>query len=185
MTLAQHHGLPTRLLDWTYSPFVAMHYATNQTDRYRVDGVIWEIDFVEANRLLPDPLKSELSAANAHALTIGMLERALPDVRCFDTLSADPLVAFFEPPSIDARIVNQFALFSFMSGPCASLDNWLALHPGLFRRIIIPGISNGRFETSSTRPISPNGCSSRAWTAWPPGSKDTISRDRDRFASGG
>jgi FRG domain len=138
MTLAQHHGLPTRLLDWTYSPFVAMHYATNQTEKYNADGVIWKIDFVEANRLLPDPLKGLLSAANAHALTVGMLEGALPDVRSFDSLSADPLVAFFEPPSIDARIVNQFALFSFMSGPGSRMEDWLALHPDLFRRIIIP-----------------------------------------------
>ncbi len=138
LTLAQHHGLPTRLLDWTYSPFVALHYATSDTGKFDRDGVIWKVDYVKANRLLPEPLIDQLRDANAHALTVGMLERTLPDIRSFDKLSKKLLAAFFEPPSIDARIVNQFALFSFMSSPDAPMDEWLKDHPELFRRIIIP-----------------------------------------------
>jgi hypothetical protein len=43
-----------------------------------------------------------------------------------------------EPPTIDPRIVNQFALFSLMASPIARLDDWLAQSPELARRIVIP-----------------------------------------------
>ena len=45
---------------------------------------------------------------------------------------------FLEPPSLDERIINQYALFSLMSNPNALLDEWLISHPDLFFRIIIP-----------------------------------------------
>jgi hypothetical protein len=59
-------------------------------------------------------------------------------LRELDRLSRDPFVLFLEPPSLDPRILNQFALFSLMSSANATLDDWLAAHPKLARRVLVP-----------------------------------------------
>jgi hypothetical protein len=61
-----------------------------------------------------------------------------PTLRAFDSLGREPFVIFLEPPSLDARILNQFALFSLMPTPSARLDHWLKAHPKLYRQVIIP-----------------------------------------------
>ena len=67
-----------------------------------------------------------------------MLAGSPTTLREFDELADEPFVAFLEPPSLDDRIVNQFALFSLMSSPTATLDAWLEDHPDLCRRLVIP-----------------------------------------------
>ena len=45
---------------------------------------------------------------------------------------------FFEPPSLDARIVNQGAIMSVMPGARLCLNDFLESYPQIYRRIVIP-----------------------------------------------
>ena len=138
LSVAQHSGLPTRLLDWTYSPFFAMHFATSSLSNFHKDGVIWAVNYVKAHELLPDKLRRRLEREGANVFTVEMLSESVGSLNELAAMAEEEVVIFFEPPSIDDRIVNQFAFFSVMTNPHSVLDDWLQAHPWIGRKIVIP-----------------------------------------------
>lgn len=134
---AQHHGVPTRLLDWSYSPLVATFFATRPHAVER-DRAIWRLDWQMLHETFGFPRVSLLTSD---------LDRLLGDEKHFTPWqlfqSRDggrPFACLLEPPSLDNRIVAQAACFTLSNDTTRSLDRFLMDHglEGALAKYVIP-----------------------------------------------
>ena len=127
----QHNGLPTRLLDWTHSALVALHFAMTEDDLQEMDAhdcVVWRIDMNEQISHLPEKYRLAIGREQTTMFSVKMLNKITGSLYQYDEDMGDRSMVIIEPPSTNDRIIMQYSFFSVIPMEMTDIEAYLDAH---------------------------------------------------------
>jgi hypothetical protein len=122
--LMQHHGLPTRLLDWSASFAIALHFALRRVGE--ADAVVWMLDAAKLNRAV---------GCGAELLLHSELEGNYHDYFIARAKEFPFPVVGLAPSRSSPRLQQQRGFFTLHRDLGRPLDE---THPQVLRKVVIP-----------------------------------------------
>ena len=129
-SLMQHHGLPTRLLDWSRSPLHALFFSLQEPEEEAMDCAVWAMHPHELNLLTlgTEPLYCPGGlASRVIQLPTGLfnLDSYLPEaLDALDHFNLPKHPIAIEARYTNSRIRSQLGCFTLHGSGSAPLESW-------------------------------------------------------------